>query len=261
MTTPAHARWTPPARLLAGLVVAGTMTASCASMLGFEDGTLAADGGNSGTGSEGGPNPDAGDGAGGNPSSDGAVDGAVAADAPASGDAADAALDAAVDAGPKQAFETPLAFNGRLDANGVAGTGGFAAGDTRCQEAALATFPGRTFIAWLSTGSATAASRLAGGGPWYVGANLLGGLIELTTGTLMTPLDKAPNGAAIPTPIGVWTGTEGNGTANAARCFEWSSINSADAAEVGTSGATGGFWTSAALRSCNVAHHLYCFEK
>jgi hypothetical protein len=251
--------------MLAGLVIVGAMSASCASILGFEDGMLVTDGGGGGTGSEGGPN--AADATGGDPGSDAALDGATAADAPSSGDAADAAdaadatVEAAVDAGPKQAFETPLTFNGRLDANGIAGAGGVAAGDARCQEAALATFPGRTFVAWLSTGSASAASRLAGGGPWYVGANILGGLAELTTGTLKTLLDKAPNGAAIASPLGVWTGTNGNGTANGARCIEWSSIASADAAEIGTSGAIGISWTYATMRSCNSTYHLYCFEK
>jgi hypothetical protein len=252
------------ARLVAGLVVCGAASASCASILGFEDGTLGGDGGSVGASPEAGADgvgmlgADArGDGALGSDALSG-FDAAV--DAPIDGASVDAA-DAGGDAGPKQAFETPLTFNGRLDANGVAGAGGVAAGDARCHEAASATFPGRTFVAWLSTASASAASRLAGGGPWYVGATFLGGVTELTTGTLKTALDKAPNGAAVPSPLGVWTGTEGDGTANAARCTDWTSIMNADAAEIGTSGASGIFWTYATMRSCDLAYHLYCFEK
>lgn len=282
MATGSHGQWRHPrsrsarrAHLIAGLVVCAATSASCASILGFDEGTLAVDGGSAGAGPEA-----AADGAG-LLGADAAGDGALGSDALSGGDATvDAPADGAIadaadggnvadgsdggdagDAGPKQAFETPLTFNGRLDANGVAGAGGLAAGDARCHEAASATFPGRTFVAWLSTTSASAASRLAGGGPWYVGATYLGGVNELTTGTLKTALAKAPNGAAVPAPLGVWTGTEGDGTANAARCIDWTSILNADAAEIGTSGAAGIFWTYATARSCDSTYHLYCFEK
>jgi hypothetical protein len=247
-------------RIAAALMVCGAASASCAAILGFEDGTLGADGGAIGTRSEGGPDGPGAPGA--DSGSDAALDGALSTDALAGGDAADAALDAAGDdAGTKQAFETPLTFNGRLDANGVAGSGGLAAGDARCHEAALAKFPGRTFVAWLSTSTKSAASRLAGAGPWYVGATYLGGLTELTTGSLMTPLDKTPDGAAIVAPAGVWTGTEGDGTANAAICTDWTTISSGISAEIGSSGVSGTFWTYGTLRTCDSTYHLYCFEK
>jgi len=219
--------------MLAGVVVCGAATASCASILGFEDGSLVTDGGGSGpgTGSEGGL-----DGTGGPGIDAGGGDGAMPSDALAGGDGAgadasdanDAALDGTSEGGTtKQAFETPLTFNGRLDANGVAGTGGFAAGDARCNEAAQAMFPGRSFVAWLSSSVTPAKARLTAGAQWYVGATLLGGITELTTGTLKTALNKAPDGSAVPTPLGVWTGTEGDGNENVGgTCTDWTTMSS-----------------------------------
>ena len=220
-----------------------------------------------GTGSEGGS-----DGTGG-PGTDAAgVDGSMQTDALAGGDGggADAhdASDAALDGPPneggttKQAFETPLTFNGRLDANGVAGAGGLAAGDARCNEAAQAMFPGRMFVAWLSTSVTPAKARLTVGASWYVGATLLGGITELTTGTLKTALNKGPDGSAVPTPLGVWTGTEGDGTENVGgTCSDWTSNSSGVSGEVGSSGVSGTLWTYAVTRSCDTPYHLYCFEK
>jgi hypothetical protein len=258
-------------RLVAALVACGTASASCASILGFEDGSLATDAGNIGPSSESGAGSDGAGGPGAEGGGDAALDAAMQTDALSGGDAADAGdvgldsgnvgLDSGADGGTKQAFATTLTFNGRLDAPGVAGAGGLAAGDARCNEAALAAFPSRTFVAWLSTSGTSAASRLTGGGPWYLGPTLLGGLTELTTGNLKTLLNKAPDGSAIPLPSGVWTGTEANGTANAETCTDWTSMGSAVSAEIGNSGATGIFWTYATARSCDVTYHLYCFEK
>jgi hypothetical protein len=269
-----------PSRLVAlGMLVGcGAGSAACAALLGFDDGTLAAPQDDAEAADAGRDAPDDG-------SLDAAIprDGDVASDAPsdATGDAdakldagSDAALDAAsdasdagdagIDAGTKQAFETPLTFNGRLDANGIPGAGGLAAGDARCMEAAQATFPGRTFVAWLSTAGTSAASRLAGGGPWYVGDNLLGGLVELTHGTLKTPLHQGPTGVASPLPLGVWTGTSPDGTFAFAACVDWTSAASAAAGasgEIGTGGGANDTWTYATARGCDNLYHLYCFEK
>jgi len=270
MNSGRYGQWTrrlaAPGRMLAGVVVCGAMTASCASILGFEDGSLVTDGGGGtpGSVSEGGS-----DGNGG-PDTDARADGAAQADALAGGDGAnggdanDATADGTAGEGgtTKQAFETPLVFNGRLDANGVAGAGGLAAGDARCNEAAQAMFPGRMFVAWLSTSATPAKSRLTAGASWYVGATLLGGLTELTTGALKTTLNKGPDGSAVATPLGVWTGTEGDGTENVGgTCTDWTTMSSGVSAEIGTSGASGIFWTYATLRTCDSTYHLYCFEK
>jgi hypothetical protein len=258
------------ARMLAGVVVCGAATASCASILGFEDGSLVTDGGGAGpgTGAEGGS-----DGPGGPGIDAGNGDGATQADALSSGDgaggdaagadASDAAFDGANEGGTtKQAFETPLTFNGRLDANGVAGAGGFAAGDARCNEAAQAMFPGRMFVAWLSSSATPAKTRLTAGASWYVGATLLGGITELTTGTLKTALNKGPDGSAVPAPLGVWTGTEGDGTENVGgTCSDWTTISSGVSGEIGSSGVSGTLWTYATIRTCDSTYHLYCFEK
>lgn len=250
---------------MAALVAAGASSAACAAILGFEDGTL----GNPGEGAEAGGDAvseggrDATLGPDGDAPADGASDARDATtDADGGVDAAlDAHVDANVDAGPKQAFVTPLTFNGRLDAPGVPGAGGFAAGDARCMEAAQATFPGRTFIAWLSTSGTSAASRLAGYGPWYVGNTYLANVAEVTSGSLKTTLHQGPDGVTTPIPLGVWTGTAATGAYAGVACVDWTSVASGDTGEIGTGGGGGDTWTEATARGCDSVYHLYCFEK
>lgn len=192
--------------LVAALLVVAT---GCSAILGFEDGELAVDGEDGGAlRADAEIRVDASE-----ASRDAGVDSRFDAPVDALVDAlVDAPVDAAVDARPKQAFETSGTFNGRLDMSGVPGAGGLAAGDQRCMEAAQATFPGRTFVAWLSTAAISAISRVAGGGPWYVGASYLGGELQLKTGTMKTPLNRDPQGVQTAGPVGVWTGTEEVGT-------------------------------------------------
>ena len=177
-------------------------------------------------------------------------------------DVVDAHVDADVDATTtKQAFETLLTFNGRLDQSGVPGAGGLAAGDQRCMEAAAAKFPGRTFIAWLSTAAIPAPSRLDQAGQWYVGDTLLGGINELTHGMLKTPLDRDPDGTQITNAAGVWTGTDDIGASYLLQCNDWSTPAGNVNGGAGSTAGMGGNWTYGVTRTCNFAFHLYCFEQ
>jgi hypothetical protein len=252
--------------LLWSCIVLAAGSAACSSILGFEPGTLAED--EAGLGSESGAGIDGA----GLPGSEAGLDGSIAPGVDAANEGgneggkdaeagAEAGLDAGVDAGPKQAFETALTFNGRLDKQGVAGVGGLAAGDARCMEAAQAAFPGRTFVAWLSTAGTSAASRLVGGGPWYVGNTFLGTYTDVTTSKLKTMLHSDPTGAAVGSPLGVWTGTNGMGTAEPGTCNDWTSNTAAFSGEIGTGGGGADTWTYATQRSCDTTYHLYCFEK
>jgi hypothetical protein len=259
-------RLLPPLLSLGVLVAAGAFSAACAAILGFEDGSLAGaeDDAEAGRDAQSEAGLDAALGRDADGSSEAQSD--APSDAPADADggvdaALDAPLEASPDAGTKQAFETPLAFNGRLDAIGIPGAGGVAAGDARCMEAAQATFPGRMFVAWLSTSGASAASRLVGAGPWYVGNTYLGGIAELTSGGLKTPLHQGPDGVASPLPLGVWTGTSPDGTYAGAACTDWTSAASGVSGEIGTGGGGGDTWTYATARACDSTYHLYCFEK
>jgi hypothetical protein len=195
---------------------------------------------------------------------DSGVDGA---DAMPQLDAADSSATGGQDGGDaaqgsKQAFVTADAFDGRFDlADGGAGAGGVAAADQRCNEAASAAFPGRTFAAWLATSGGDAPSRI-GAGPWYVGATLLGGKAELTTGALATSLDKTPQGTTLTTSQGAWTGTDDKGALDVGlSCSDWTIGTSAQSGEIGTVGGGGTIWTAAAARTCDAPRHLYCFEK
>jgi hypothetical protein len=190
----------------------------------------------------------------GGPTDANAADTSAPVDAPGT-DAADAAPQ------NKQAFVTNGHFMGRLDASGVVGTGGVAAGDARCMGEAATAFPGRTFKAWLATTGATASSRI-GTGPWYVGANLLGGITELTTGTLKTTLNLTPTGVVLTTADTVWSGTNGDGTLDTGGdCVDWTSILISDLGQAGTVTGSDTFWTAADEQGCDATRRLYCFEQ
>lgn len=264
-------RWGAPLLALSTLLACGAASTACAAILGFEAGTAIGDEAGTDPANEGGrdatldspldPGSEGGNDAalGGDGAHDAALESGVDDAALESG--IDGGTEAGADAGTLQAFETALAFNGRLDAPGVAGAGGLAAADARCMDAALATFPGRTFVAWLATTGTSAPARLGGSGPWYVGATYLGVLADLTSGHLKTTLHQDPTGVTAPLPLGVWTGTNGDGTLDFTSCGDWTSPASGLSGEIGTGGGASTAWTFAAARSCDTSYHLYCFEK
>jgi len=87
-----------------------------------------------------------------------------------------------------------------------------------------------------------------------------GSLAAITISALKIPIDKGPDGTAVPTP-GVWTNTRGNGMSDGNPCAEWTSNAANLSAEIGSALASDIGWTEATVRACSSFYRLYCFEK
>ncbi|MBI4141977.1 DUF4215 domain-containing protein [Candidatus Woesearchaeota archaeon] len=69
------------------------------------------------------------------------------------------------------------------------------------------------------------------------------------TGTILTPFDSS------------WTGTLANGTKDTSNCINWTTTSGSIYGRVGSVGSTQSPWTGGAAGSCNLTHHIYCFEQ
>jgi hypothetical protein len=145
----------------------------------------------------------------------------------------------------------------------VAGTPrGLPSADAMCNtQAVRGKLPG-AYTAWLSTSTSSAASRLIDGAFFRTDGALvapnLARLLGTTSTKLQNPISLDESGNP-PQVIQVWTGTNPNGTANAANCTDWTGFPS--------SGGLGGLatamdtqWTSVPAASCDISKALYCIE-
>lgn len=203
-------------------------------------------------------------------------------DAPTSGDSGGEA------AAKKRAFATTTVWEGdlvraakvELDASV---DGGREAADALCNAGAKRAGLGGTWVAWLSSSSPGRSDALQwmpdAGGPWYlvdgttrVFANAAAlvqapehAIDKNERGESLVELDGGATPAALDAGFGtleVWTGTDGDGTANGnGMCGGiWASNSFANEGLVGSM-AKASDWTSSALRGCGQAHRLYCFER
>jgi hypothetical protein len=163
---------------------------------------------------------------------------------------------------PRVVFVTSGEFPGAL--SNVTGA------DGKCNTAATAagTHPAvhnRTFVAWLSTTSKTAAGTLAHSALPYTLPT--GELVAISWDALTSsnPLNHAidvdENGKKL-TGAPVWTGTARDGTATNLHCNNWFDAASNGRGTTGRSGETSEKWTQVdqAGAACNVPAHLYCIE-
>ena len=164
-------------------------------------------------------------------------------------------------AGARCVFVTQNTWDGNL--------GGLAGADQKCQAAANAAGLPGTYKAWLSSDSASAASRLAHSpGPYNLmnGTTIANNWTDLTDGTLAAPINLSENGVP-PTTTGqplAWTNTRPDGTIfeiNAPQvCNNWTT----NAASDGLAGAhidSGPPWTEASPEPCVEKYHLYCIQQ
>lgn len=152
--------------------------------------------------------------------------------------------------------------------------GGLAAADALCQsEAGAAGRPG-TFLAWLSAGAVTPATRFTrGSSPWVRadGTVVANDWADLTDGTLRAAIDANAAGAAPVTgtcpasAVSAWTGTDVSGASLGADCGGWT--NTTASTVVGNPSATDARWTQNGPSSCgnvcvsDVGNRFYCFEQ
>jgi hypothetical protein len=150
-----------------------------------------------------------------------------------------------------------------LDGPGVGGT---TAADLRCTGLAHAHGLKGDYMAWISSSTSDAISRLpADGGPWYLtdpshDTIAFASLADLVTNGPAAPIAFMEDGGRTPTPtLLVWTGTDPDGRAAAgATCDDWVGTGGQ-----GMSGSSvdGGFWTGSTTSNCDQEHPLYCFRK
>jgi len=148
--------------------------------------------------------------------------------------------------------------------------GGLAGADAICQARASAGGLPGTFMAWLSTGSASPASRMThGDGPYRlpndaVVANDWG---DLTDGTLRTPINVDESGNGVPGEYicmnaQLWSNTDAQGNRSGNNsCNDWTSASASGAASTVT--ATDPTWTEPTCWpvQCSVGLAIYCFQQ
>jgi hypothetical protein len=128
--------------------------------------------------------------------------------------------------------------------------------DMLCQaRAQAAALPG-TYVAWLSSSTSTAASRLTGSGWVRPDAKPFArSKADLVATKLFYPLRFTEGNADVQTAY-VWTGTKADGTADAATCSDWTT--SSASGRLGVSSMAASWWTANATSGCNGANRLYC---
>ena len=174
----------------------------------------------------------------------------------ASGDSADggegedsaAAADAAA---PNRIFVTSTVYpNGDL--------GGISGADLKCQA-----LGGPTFIAYLSTSTASAASRLGSARGWVRmdGRPVADTATDLAHGNLWYPVSIDESGQPATLPAAVATGTDSMGGARGAyTCGDWTQGGSGSS--IGSGCWTAGYaqFEFCAKGPCDTPVHLYCLE-
>jgi hypothetical protein len=175
----------------------------------------------------------------------------------------------------KHIFVTSQLFDGNL--------GGLAGADAKCQAAANAGVLGGTYMAWLSTPTLAASSRLSQStGPYVLpdGSLVANGWAGLTSGTLLHAIDvtefgmpatTAPANQAsctgVPGDQLVWTNTDTNGgiaNNNALQSCggNWSSNAAGQVGLIGRLSATDGSWAVVCGGGpCQNVAPLYCLEQ
>ncbi len=142
----------------------------------------------------------------------------------------------------------------------TANLGGVAAYDNVCQNRAVsAGLPG-TYRAWISDANSSAVSRLGSARGWVRpdGKPFADALAALTSsGQMFYPLRMDETGADTGADVGVFTGTNPNGTVSANTCANWTSA--IGPAVLGFTAAGSPLWTGAGGYSCASSQRIYCF--
>jgi hypothetical protein len=155
-------------------------------------------------------------------------------------------------------FVSSAAYTGDLKA--------LSGADIKCQSlASAAGLPGN-FKAWLSDGTASAASRLVHSALPYKlvdGTLVANNWTQLTSGTLAHGISETETGTVLPGGFGVWTDTEANGSASAFgnACSNWTDGTSGSTAVFGIEGQSTSGWTANATISCDNVFFLYCIQQ
>jgi len=166
---------------------------------------------------------------------------------------------------PRRIFITSATFKGDFKP-AIGEALGVGLGDAHCQELADAAGLGGTFLAWLSDGRMSPATRFdtAFMGSYQLvdgTAVVVAGWADLVDGTLAHAIDLDEQGN-VAAGDNVWTNTAADGTAaGASVCVNWTSAKVIDKGTIGVSDATDMAWTSVTEAPCSGNARLYCVEQ
>jgi len=177
----------------------------------------------------------------------------------------------------KVVFVTTNTYTGNL--------GGLAGADATCQSVAdgVPALAGRTFKAWLSSSTVSAASRFTQATVPYTrtdGVVVADNWADLVDGTLDAPINRTETGATMIATRKAWTGTQTNGGINypgsaTNHCDDWTTSNppANGGSYAGYVDRTTCLWThgnpqneaecggSASTLPCSNGFSLFCFEQ
>jgi cysteine-rich repeat protein len=157
-------------------------------------------------------------------------------------------------------FVTSGTFTGAL--------GGLVEADNQCVKLAMAAKLPGVYMAWLSDGMMSPATRFGlgeGYSGWFVLVNgevVAEGWGDLVDGDLKVAIDVDERGVGMVKDT-VWTNTSTDGLSASSHCNSWSSEEGADKGAQGDATKSGGAWTSDPNNqsvSCNQMVRLYCFQ-
>lgn len=192
----------------------------------------------------------------------------AAADAPADApDGADALVEPPPsDAGPEPSDVANLVFVTSLSWQPYT-FGGLSGADARCAELAAAAGLSGTYVAWLSSPTVDAVTRLGSARGWVRpdGRPVVDTVADLVAGRLFYPIGVTEEGVEIATRSTVVTATNaegmlssGLGGGNAVTCADWT-LDTGDYTGGDPVGTTSD-WTRGWINDCRVAARLYCFQ-
>ena len=157
-------------------------------------------------------------------------------------------------------FVSSAIYNGNL--------GGLAGADQKCEALAAAANLGGSWMAWLSDGFSSPASRFISKGGPRLYARIDGKLVannwaDLLSKPLLAPIDITEKGQSPGDPSHVWTNTKPDGTTATfdKYCFGWISANSNGRGIWGQRTATDTKWSAENDDKCDAQNRLYCFEQ
>jgi len=162
----------------------------------------------------------------------------------------------------KKVFVSSVSYSGLL--RGLSGA------DQKCQDLATSANLSGTWKAWLSDSTASAGGRLNHWTHWYILTDGMTKIADnwagLTSGSLLSSINKTENGATVSAQRLIWTNTGSDGskinTSKATTCNNWSSSLFIRNGVYGTNSQyTSAQWTNTGSDQCNRAKYLYCLEQ
>jgi len=165
-----------------------------------------------------------------------------------------------VDVGSRCIFASSAQDDGDL--------GGLATADATCKslaDASVSSFMhGRSWRAWLSDDSDSAASRIEQAAVPYRlvdGTKVADDYTDLSDGSLDAAIDLDEDGGP-PPGTRVWTGTDSDGSSlSPSNCQNWSTASSGIGGFDGRNDVTTSVWTRNLVPTCDQLRSIYCVEK